>query len=710
MHDQDTFPSSRFRGLCRTLGLSLFYHKLFHRSKDDAIREPTKVAIRGDRTAAMLGSLIHFIPVGVAVSISSVNWFGVYIGGELAGKSGMDQEKLAGLLFAAKLHELTITASLAAVLFFYIRHEIALEKGVPFGAVFAGRQFQNVSFFWSQEFWGTVRARYHIRRKRLLLSIISLCTLLGVSVGPSSANILKPRQGLWSAGGTKFFINASATDLWPTMLDGSWVPKSCNLDTEDPSCPSGNWQVLGQNYLAYFPELNADIYAGTLPETTRIAGRKSVRELYTRSRGPYDLYANSFTVATTQSSVIADALSEAGRLWTIAAKNIKGSRWRFEYRLDAYYKVTARQPLVRTRCIEYSVSQFNNPGNYLLFYSLSDTGTYRSKGEFPVEAYVNETALERVQLAFESSVPQLLWFALPEAEYGNATIGAAITYPQKDPTQTPVYYCTVDARWAPVLMQGSRDNMKVVTGAPNNGYFYGPFDDAWPKITIAPEWASFLNPEIPHENSNVFLKMLQAAGLWNSTNAFQSHSTWATIESLLAVMIANGLGRLNWNNSLVGDLVSGEQEWMREMMPRKTYSMGPGGSVFVKPPASSGPTSNFTMSAQVSGWAYSAEGAAAKASIFVLLLYSLIVIVHVIHVIYTGESSSSWTSIAEIAALAMNSKQTDALRNTGAGIETPAIYERRVRVVALGDHLELDFDTEPGQDVTDVPRKDSYYG
>lgn len=97
----------------------------------------------------MLGSLIHFIPVGVAVSISSVNWFGVYIGGELSGQSGMDQEKLIGLLFAAKLHVLAITASLAAVLFFYIQHEIALEKGLSFGAVFAGLQFQNVSFFWS---------------------------------------------------------------------------------------------------------------------------------------------------------------------------------------------------------------------------------------------------------------------------------------------------------------------------------------------------------------------------------------------------------------------------------------------------------------------------------------------------------------------------------------------------------------------------------
>ncbi|KAA6411151.1 MAG: hypothetical protein FRX48_05463 [Lasallia pustulata] len=549
--EQDTVPSSQFRSFCRALGLSLFYHKLFHRARGNAPPEPTKVAIYGDRTRAMLSSLIHFVPVGVAVSISSLNLSGYYIGGELAGATGQDQEKLAGLQFAAKLHELTITASLAAILFFYIRHEIVLETGVPFGAAFAGLQFQNVSFFWSQEFWGT------------------------------------PRQGTWSAGGTKFFINTSTTDLWPTMLDGSQVPDSCSVDTGDPSCPSGDWQTLSQDYLTYFPGLG--INAGTLPETTRIASRKSVREIYTRSR-IHSLYVNYITVATTQTSVIADAVSETGRLWAIAAKNIEGSQWRFQYRLAAYYNETPREG-------------FNNSSNYLLFYNLSDIGTFRSKGEFPVEPYINDTALEMVQLARESSVPQLLWFALPQADYGNATIGAAVTYPQSSTNQSLVVYCTVDARWASVVMQGFRNEIKVVAG--------GPFNDAWPKINIAPDWATFLNAEIPYDNSNVFLKMLEAAGSWNSTNPIASAEIWAVIESILAVMIANGLGRLSWKNSLVGYLVDGDQEWMRQMMPQ-TSSMGPGGTAFVEPPTSSGPTSNFTMTAQVSGWAYSAEGTATK--------------------------------------------------------------------------------------------------
>ena len=114
--------SSPATGICHALGLSLFCHKLFRPvKKGRPLHEDRKIAICWARTTAML-ALIHFIPVGVAVGISSLNWAGMYIG--ISGQSGMDQEELAGLLFAAKLHELTNTTSLASLLCFNVRHEM----------------------------------------------------------------------------------------------------------------------------------------------------------------------------------------------------------------------------------------------------------------------------------------------------------------------------------------------------------------------------------------------------------------------------------------------------------------------------------------------------------------------------------------------------------------------------------------------------------
>ena len=63
-----------------------------------------------------------------------------------------DDAKFIGLQFAAKLHELTISASLTAVIFSYIRHELVTDNGLPFGVIMAGFQFKEISYLWSIEF------------------------------------------------------------------------------------------------------------------------------------------------------------------------------------------------------------------------------------------------------------------------------------------------------------------------------------------------------------------------------------------------------------------------------------------------------------------------------------------------------------------------------------------------------------------------------
>ena len=95
--------------------------------------------------ACLFGS-IHFVPIAAVLVLVILNWRGYYIGGELAGAVGQNDAKFIGLQFAAKLHELTISASLTAVLFCYIRHELMTEDGLPFGAIMAGFQFKEITY------------------------------------------------------------------------------------------------------------------------------------------------------------------------------------------------------------------------------------------------------------------------------------------------------------------------------------------------------------------------------------------------------------------------------------------------------------------------------------------------------------------------------------------------------------------------------------
>ena len=100
--------------------------------------------------------------------------------------------------------------------------------------------------------------------------------LLGVSVGPASASILRPRLDDWPAGGTEFWINGSAQDIWPTELTKALVQETCATDTGDLSCPYGSWQTFADGYLSHWPELVSE---GYMPNAIQIPGPKSIRQV-----------------------------------------------------------------------------------------------------------------------------------------------------------------------------------------------------------------------------------------------------------------------------------------------------------------------------------------------------------------------------------------------------------------------------------------------
>ena len=75
--------------------------------------EPTKVAIRQSRTTALLRALIHIAPMGVALWEVIWNWNTYYVGATI--------RNLAYYQFGAKVHEMAAQASLAAIVFTYVR-------------------------------------------------------------------------------------------------------------------------------------------------------------------------------------------------------------------------------------------------------------------------------------------------------------------------------------------------------------------------------------------------------------------------------------------------------------------------------------------------------------------------------------------------------------------------------------------------------------
>ena len=207
---QQVWESSKdkFQALLRTFGLGLLSSiKVRHMSSKG---ELTKVAIRRSRTTALLRTLIHAMPVGLILWLVILNWNGYYVGSFTF--------DLFYYQIGAKVLEIMVQASLTTIIFSYIRHEMAIGNGLPFGALFSGLQIIQISYLWSKEFWGSISSGYvPCQRKFAMLGMILISFILAAAVGPSGATLLVPRLDYWPAGTTSIWLNATAEDLWPTM-------------------------------------------------------------------------------------------------------------------------------------------------------------------------------------------------------------------------------------------------------------------------------------------------------------------------------------------------------------------------------------------------------------------------------------------------------------------------------------------------------------
>ena len=194
----------------RAFGLALFTSLHLRRWLRGQAREPLKIAIRQSRAVALMRSLIHIVPIALALWLITLNWVTYYVGSYT-----LDQTYYQ---IGAKALEIMIQASLATITLAYTRHELVAGNGLPFGALFSGLQVNQISYLWSMELWGSIRSQsLPIRRKLFLLVLVISVCILAAGAGPSTAVLLIPRRDFWPAGSTHIWIDGVENDIWPTQ-------------------------------------------------------------------------------------------------------------------------------------------------------------------------------------------------------------------------------------------------------------------------------------------------------------------------------------------------------------------------------------------------------------------------------------------------------------------------------------------------------------
>ncbi|EMD58652.1 hypothetical protein COCSADRAFT_204254 [Bipolaris sorokiniana ND90Pr] len=703
---------SHLQQIFKALGLSAGFN-LLAKNCGWPVTEKKKVVMKRNKLKATLRCVVHLVPVSAAIALLILNGSNHYIGGELSGAVGQDTQKLAALLFAAKLHELFMLASLSAMVITYIRKELVFGDGVPFGTVFSATQFKDLTFLWSPELWGTIYHEWEKRRtKWIVISLLVICSVAGLTVGPSTGILMRPRLDEWPAGGTTFWIDATEASLNPDKIEAIPDMSHCSVEDGDTSCPASGWRILNEQYFPHWKSLGG---MGAMPQSLFMPGRSSLRQLVLRTRNIRNfpmslLWANAFTLATVSPSPVADALVDLERLWINAAAN--SDIGNFKYRRDASFTTDCLQSLVMTRChntnyvsgeaVKLRFPSFRNvtlshgPG------SAAHLGSHASFGEW---LHIDDTSITSPieELLVSSGRPSLYW--IDDSEFLQKTqtsLMVVATIPKSKAGPAAYHTCSIDSRFANVTLKTSRNSITNVFSAPSGFDNVGTFNSAYRPIKLSADWARYLNPTIStsnQTNDTVFSALAETAGLWASDFTISSEWFPIIVENILATLLTNAIGGANFDKTMVGTL-SGLNEpsnpwslgmWVKQILPQNGR-LGYGGNAFNITKDDEAKATRFVMKVRILGYAYSPQGKTQIAAMIALSLYVLLVSIHIGYSAMTGWYSNSWGSPSELTALAMNSAYTSKLENTGGGIETVDVFKERVWVRLKDERAQIVFD------------------
>ena len=488
-----------------------------------------------------------------------VNWNGLYVGAAFS--------RQTYLQFAAKAHEVTFQASLAVVFLAYLRHKVTRSMGIPFGAFLGGSQFLQISYLWSAEFWSSILSKQFQIRGKLGFFILALtCTLLAATTGPSSANLLIPRQTSWSLQSFNLSFNGTFNDFWPDLLDGKGIPTYCatissDSSTDDRRCLMNNFVSFLRGNTPLFPHEQDD-------NTLLYLESQSNKYLYQK------MIFSALCTASSRDQYCATSAQEGflqgvTNPLPIGADKILDSEPSdaidyYEVIQDKYYRAYTIASCVRSR-VNGTSSQTSIP-----FARISETDLELGKDR---ETVVVPHAIDlqaSYALGTESQY-RTTWVDMPEDVFNKGMLGLAIIRPQKANGSTNVTACTLGAGWgSSKLMYHGQDGSKVYSRMASkppswpseklapmdlagfveqaNPNFANHSGHQYPerRIIITQEWISFLNPEVrlvPGQNSTLIDMAL---------SRLDDQPSERYVAQLMGILLANSMSRIGAETKFKG--------------------------------------------------------------------------------------------------------------------------------------------------------------
>ncbi|ETS85554.1 hypothetical protein PFICI_03579 [Pestalotiopsis fici W106-1] len=701
----------------KALGLRLLAHFPILRNNFGLSNETPKQIMRTSVPMAIAGLTIHIFPILVSAVIIALNMKYLFLGRSLPGIIYDDNITTAIFQVMAKIHELLIVSSLSTIIFSAVRVQLLYGTGVPLGMLCSGFNFPQITYFWSEEYWGAMTAP--LPRRTLFPFGLLLLTagLIAVTAGPASALLMLPRQQAWSAGGTSFYLRGLIDDLQPSRVVAaeSTMNKKC-LNSSGISlstCPSSGFLSLmsyamkqqniknGDNLrppalgiTGQFGELNVTIDSVTthIP-SSQLAG--DIRGVACQT----SVLGSWIPVTMYQDVLYNDWIQAYDSIYYETSKLNELSQFEYKYNFGSSYSTRTSIPIVRTACSpaqNVSSNQITVDFPILPRYSCwNDTASIDFRG-------LESKASRQLKVT---------WLPLPSA-FGTTSTGMVFESPWSyDGGSRIVVGCSIDARWIDGRVGGSFGRPPVFDiNSRNFSESWGlslmglssqfrPSDDgSWTSITLDESWLASLTPlkEPPSplsSNMTTFETILQSsalidhdlmysddpATLWNEVILGSSNRT-IFLEWLTSLLISDGLSR--YGSERVLNFTGPPSEWsLMDYHKESDYNSRLLHGINVLQPPKGVEYTTFEVEFTLQGLSYQAQIITDYLSIAVLSAHIVLALVHTVYVLRVHQSSDAWGTIIELIILAYNSHPTSAmLHNISAGIKCIKTYQKVVIV------------------------------
>ena len=691
---------------------------------------------------------MHLIPIIITLAVLQLSFRTVYWS-DLEELSSAQNSILNTLQIVAKIHEICIVASLSEIVLHKIRWDLTGKEGVPFGLVTSGYQISSITYLWSWQFWGGIfendLRRSYSRRIRLFI-LVTLASVTAVLVGPASAVSIIPRLDVWDVsfpylGSATTFIPNSTAELWPTSLTSDFIVKPDCYEPEASRhryCPSvGIPTILGWDPKNW--RVNPNI---TMP----ISNTGMVRYL---ASSKINKHYSGITVSSTVSDLMARDL---GCAWGESVYHTPVSMNRPIVEEILGEQNPLQKPAVAVSCQMYNVNtladmRFPNLGQAI---------------RVPSETWNTSAAV--------SDSTKLSWVDMwPFGSLG--TVLVVTVQGNNVKRYRMVVPCVIDARSIPVRMwidplkdNSIHDDHPDIVSLSSSPQQKSLLKKAR-RIHIHPGWAEAVNVRLSGSNQTSLEQLVSTylsqtdyhpandkelerrAGLVNN---HLDH--WAELETTFL-----GVSLDNLNSHLLEGRNSGDWVVHRYTGPSYpdliSYALSLSladalarirseiRSYYVTPPLApvlnqnsrigtvlctsiietwfgqgrnmSGPNwTSLKFSVKRFGYGWGLNSTPIKLAAAVLLLNVFICLAHIASVVYGGWTSPLLRTMGEFIALATNSKPTDKLRNTCAGIDKMRTWQKTMSIRQIGDqHLELVFaDGSDEEEIGEIPIPNKRYG